>query len=154
MNEATLDVMARNRVAWTPTFCPVHFQWQQPDAVGWSAQTVGNLRRILDDHARHLCMARDKGVTLLLGTDAGSMGVEHGQAIFDEIDRYLEAGLSLTDTLQAATSNARRHFGLRFPAVIQDAPFDAVLLSASPFQETRALRLPLKVWRGGEVAIS
>ncbi len=148
MNEATLDVMAENGVAWTPTFCPVHFQWQQPQAVGWSDQTVGNLRRILDDHARHLCLAREKGVTLLLGTDAGSMGVEHGYALFDEIDRYLEAGLSLADTLQAATANARRHFELPFPTLAPGAPFDAVLLGTSPFEDSGALRKPLSVGRG------
>ena len=66
----------------------MHFQWAQPEAVGWSANTVGNLRRILDAHAEHLRLADEMGVTLLMGTDAGSMGVEHGHAMFDEIDRY------------------------------------------------------------------
>ena len=46
------------------------------------------------------------GVRLLLGTDAGSMGVKHGVAVFDEIDRFLEAGLPLAAVLRAATSAA------------------------------------------------
>lgn len=149
MNRETLALMRDKQVAWTPTFCPVHFQWAQPQAVGWSENTVGNLRRILDDHAEHLRLADEMGVTLLMGTDAGSMGVEHGYAMFEEVDRYLEAGLSLEKTLKAATAAARRHFGHARPRLERGAFFDAVLLDASPFERVAALRKPRKVWRPG-----
>ncbi len=146
MNRETLAMMRDNRVAWTPTFCPVHFQWAKPEAVGWPPATVDNLRRILDSHAEHLRLADEMGVELLLGTDAGSMGVEHGYAVFDEIDRYLEAGLSLRRTLHAATAAARRHFGFAHDRLAAGAPFDAQLLDASPFDDLQALRQPRKVW--------
>jgi imidazolonepropionase-like amidohydrolase len=146
MSRETLAVMRDNQVAWTPTFGPVHFQWLQPQAVGWSDNTVGNLRRILDRHAEHLRLADEMGVTLLMGTDAGSMGVEHGRAMFDEIDRYLEAGLTLEKTLAAATSTARRHFGHDRPVLGRGAGFEAVLLEESPFDYIVALRKPRQVW--------
>jgi len=151
MDRETLAIMRDNQVAWTPTFCPVHFQWAQPDAVGWSANTIGHLRRILDSHAEHLRLAHDMGVTLLLGTDAGSMGVEHGKAMFAEIERYLEAGLPLAATLQAATASARAHFGLADKLAV-GAPFEANLLAASPFDDLNALRQPVKTWLAGEMA--
>ena len=147
MSRETLAIMRDNQVAWTPTFCPVHFQWAQPEAVGWSANTVGNLRRILDRHAEHLQLADEMGVPLLMGTDAGSMGVEHGKAMFEEIDRYLEAGLSLEKTLRAATASARRHFADAHPTIARGAPFEAVLLDNSPFDNIKALREPRRVWR-------
>lgn len=146
MTREILALMRDRQVAWTPTFCPVQFQWAQPAAAGWSANTVGNLRRILDRHAEHLLLADAMGVALLLGTDAGSMGVEHGHALFEEIDRYLEAGLALEKTLVAATSAARRHFGCAHPLLRRGAPFEAVLLDASPFDDIRALRRPRRVW--------
>ena len=65
----------------------------------------------------------------------------------DEIDRYLEAGLSLEKTLRAATSTARRHFGFEQSQLEVGAPFDAVLLDASPFSDISALRKPRQVWR-------
>ncbi|HMX12155.1 MAG TPA: amidohydrolase family protein, partial [Burkholderiaceae bacterium] len=108
MTREHLLKMRDRGLAWTPTFCPVHFQWAQPDAVGWSANTVGNLRRILDGHAEHVRLADELGVTLLLGTDAGSMGVVHGQALAEEADRFQEAGLGADAVLRAATSAARR----------------------------------------------
>jgi imidazolonepropionase-like amidohydrolase len=147
MNRETLAIMRDHQVAWTPTFCPVHFQWAKPEAVGWSANTVGNLRRILDRHAEHLRLADEMGVTLLMGTDAGSMGVEHGHAMFEEIDRYLEAGLTLERTLRAATAAARRHFGAAHAKLEVGAPLDAVLLDNSPFLDIGTLRQPRRVWR-------
>lgn len=146
MDRATLALMADKGVAWTPTVCPVHFQWAHPETVGWSPRTVGNLRRILDEHARHLQLAHKMGVTLLLGTDAGSMGVEHGHAVFDEIERYLEAGLPLEATLQAATATARRHFDFDSPVLARGVAFDACLLAMSPFEDIKTLRRPLGVW--------
>ena len=151
MDRETLAIMRDNQVAWTPTFCPVHFQWAQPDAVGWSANTIGHLRRILDSHAEHLRLAHEIGIRLLLGTDAGSMGVEHGKAMFAEIERYLEAGLPLAATLQAATATARAHFGLADRLAV-GAPFEANLLAASPFDNLNALRQPVKTWLAGEIA--
>jgi imidazolonepropionase-like amidohydrolase len=139
--------MARRAIAWTPTFGPVHFQWANAPALGWPAETVDKLRRMLDEHARHLKLAVDAGVAVLLGTDAGSMGVAHGDAVFDEIDRYGQAGLSLEQILAAATSNPRRHFGFEHARLSRRAPFDAVLLERSPFDDRSALRRPLRVWR-------
>lgn len=146
MDPATLAQMRDKALAWTPTFCPVHFQWAQPEAVGWSAQTVGHLRRILDAHAEHLLLAHQMGVRLLVGTDAGSMGVEHGLAIFDEIERFVEAGLPVAAVLRAATAQPRRHFGDPHPVLAVGAVFEAVQLAASPFADLQVLRQPQRVW--------
>ncbi len=146
MDRPTLALMRDRDLAWTPTFCPVHFQWAHPSAAGWSARTVVHLRRILDAHAQHLRVAHEMGVRLLVGTDAGSMGVEHGVALFDEIDRFLDAGLPVGAVLRAATSAPRRHFGDPHPLLSAGAPFEAVQLAASPFAAAQALRRPQRVW--------
>jgi imidazolonepropionase-like amidohydrolase len=148
MSREILARMRDRQLAWTPTFCPVHFQWAQPDAVGWSANTVGHLRRILDDHAEHLRLAHQMGVPLLVGTDAGSMGVPHGDAVLDEIERFIEAGLPAHAVLAAVTAAPRRRFGAA-PTLAPGTPFDAVLLADSPFHTMAALRRPSRVWLDG-----
>lgn len=151
MTREHLLKMRDRGLAWTPTFCPVHFQWAQPDAVGWSPNTVGNLRRILDSHAEHVRLADELGVTLLLGTDAGSMGVVHGQALAEEAERFQEAGLNVEAVLRAATSAARRHFGLAQATLAVGAPWEAVALGASPFgvaKLSQALGRVEGVWLG------
>lgn len=149
LNRELLARMRDRALAWTPTFCPVHFQWARPDAVGWPPATVAHLRRILDMHADNLRIAHDLGVTVLLGTDAGSMGVVHGDAVFDEIERFVEAGLSTRAALSAATSVPRRHFDDADPLLAPGARFDAVMLARSPFDSLAALRSPSQVWLGG-----
>lgn len=153
----TRGILARMRdrgLAWTPTFCPVHFQWAHPEAAGWAAQTVDNLRRILDSHAEHLRIAHAMGVRVLLGTDAGSMGVEHGHAVFDEMQRFLEAGLPMEAVLAAATSAPRRHFGHPAALLAGTSVFEAVAFEASPFVDPRALSKPAKVWASGTLPLA
>ena len=146
MDRETLARMRDADLAWTPTFCPVHFQWAHPEAVGWSANTVGNLRRILDGHAEMLHVAHEIGVRLLVGTDAGSMGVEHGRAVVDEIERFVEAGLPIDAVLRASTAAPRRHFGNVHPLLDVGSSFDAVLLDDDPARDLCALRRPQRVW--------
>lgn len=145
MDRETLARMRDQGQAWTPTFCPVHFQWAQPDAVGWSANTVGNLRRILDAHAEALRVALSLGVTVLVGTDAGSMGVQHGLAVADEMQRFVEAGWPVDAVLAAATGAPRRHFGMA-TMLAAGAPFEALLLDAEPGGELATLRRPRRLW--------
>jgi imidazolonepropionase-like amidohydrolase len=146
MDRETLAKMRDADLAWTPTFCPVHFQWAHPEAVGWSANTVGNLERILQRHAEMLRIAYELGVRLLVGTDAGSMGVEHGNAVVEEIGHFIAAGLPVDAALQAATSAPRRHFGEAHPRLALDAPFEALLLEDDPARDLDALRRPRRVW--------
>ena len=149
MSEAVLARMLANDVAWTPTFCPVHAQWANPAPMNWSEATVGNLARILEGHATHLRRAHDLGVTLLLGTDAGSMGVEHGKAMLTEMRCYLDAGLPLDAVLRAATSTPRRRFGDAFPKLARGAPFDAFTYRADPATDLAALAQPTMGWLAG-----
>lgn len=152
MSRGILALMRDRRIAWTPTVCPVHFQWAYPQASGWSQEAVNHLRRILDDHQEHLRLAHEMGVELLLGTDAGSMGVEHGKAVSQEIRRYLEAGLPLETALEAATTTNRQHLGLQDSRLARGNRFEALLFEESPFVELAALERPCRVWSGQEAA--
>lgn len=74
------------------------------------------------------------------------MGVEHGKALFEEIERYIEAGLPLAATLQVATASVRTHFGLADNQVV-GVPFEGNLLAA-----LNALRQPVKTWLAMDMA--
>jgi imidazolonepropionase-like amidohydrolase len=149
MTEAVLETMRRNDVAWTPTFSPVHVQWAHPEPMNWSAGTIGHLADILANHARHLLRAHEIGVTLLLGTDAGSMGVEHGKAMLTEMQCYLDAGLPLRAVLRAATSTPRRRFGESHPVLRRGSPFDVFCYPGDPRERLTHLARPDGGWIGG-----
>jgi imidazolonepropionase-like amidohydrolase len=154
MTREVLETMLKNDVAWTPTFSPVHAQWADPAPMKWSEQTVGHLARILESHAAHLKLAHEMGVTLLVGTDAGSMGVAHGKAMLTEMRCYRDAGLPLDAVLRAATATARRRFGESHARLEKGAAFDAFGYAKDPAEGIEALAHPLAGWLGGNSVTS
>jgi imidazolonepropionase-like amidohydrolase len=146
VDRAMLSRMREHDVAWTPTFCPVHFQWAHPRVAQWPSATVDSMRRALDAHAEHLRVAYELGVRLLVGTDAGCMGVQHGRAVFEEMWHFLDAGLPLEAVLRAATGTPRRHFGAAHSRLVPGAPFEAALFQSPPFADGRGLNRPTRVW--------
>mgnify|MGYP001765235285 CR=1 FL=1 len=140
MNRAVLETMADRGIAWVPTFSPVHFQWARPELAGWSAATIGNLRRILDGHLEHVGLADRLGVNLVAGSDAGSPGVPHGAGLVDEIFHFLDAGLSITAALHAATARPRRLWGCAAATITAGSAAELVAFAASPFDDPAALR--------------
>ncbi len=147
-----LQIMADRAVCWVPTFSPVHFQWSRPEIAGWSAQAVGNLERILDDHWRQLDLAYRLGVPVLVGSDAGSMGVPHGRACVDELILMANAGVALDQLLHSATALPRRLWGSAPADIVPGNCAEFVMFDESPFDDLRALRSPVAVVRGTQLS--
>jgi imidazolonepropionase-like amidohydrolase len=57
-------------------------------------------------------LARSLGVRIALGTDAGGLGVFHGAALAMEMELFLEAGLTVPETIRLATANGADLLGL------------------------------------------
>jgi len=80
---------------------------------GWDATIVGNLRRILDQHAASLVQAHARGVLIIAGSDAGSVGVAHGTGFYRELELMERAGLPPLAVLNAATGTSAGRLGYR-----------------------------------------
>jgi imidazolonepropionase-like amidohydrolase len=145
MTREVLQGMADQGISWVPTFSPVHFQWQHPEIAGWDAQTVANLRRILDAHLEHVGLAAELGVPLIAGSDAGSHGVRHGQALLDELDFFAQAGLSMAEILRSATSLPRRRWGVAPARLAAGERAEFISLPGSPFADPVHLRQVMEV---------
>jgi len=140
MSCEVLKAMAEKSIAWVPTFSPVHFQWHQPEIVGWNQSTVKNLRSILDSHRKHVAMAHELGVALVAGSDAGSHGVRHGYALIEELFFMLDAGLPMASVLASATSVPRKRWSERSANIQVGNDANFVALQASPFEQAESLR--------------
>ncbi len=98
-----LAKMRDKEMAWVPTFAPVQEQVDHADRMGWDAQVVANLTKILDAHAVSLAKAHAMGVHLIAGSDAGSYGVAHGLGFIYELELMQRAGLSPLAVINSAT---------------------------------------------------
>lgn len=91
--------------------------------------------------------AREAGVPIYAGTDAGGM-VAHGR-IADEVEALSGIGLTATEALGAACWDARRWLGA--PALEHGAPADLVCFAADPRSGPAVLGRPDLVMLRGRV---
>ncbi|NLD37507.1 MAG: amidohydrolase family protein [Desulfatiglans sp.] len=111
MGEDNLKRMADKGTIWVPTICTMKAYMDNSDPEsGWHKVAEKNLIHQLEQ----VEMAIEYGVTIALGTDAGSPGVYHGSSVIEELGLLIKAGLSIEEAIKCATSNTMQ--------IINDAP--------------------------------
>jgi imidazolonepropionase-like amidohydrolase len=113
--------------------------WPQPAVA--SCEATHEALRQLDE----------AGVPILVGSDAPTPGAPYGAATLDEIALLVEAGLTPSEALRAATSTPARIFGLSDRGEIRRGwRADLLLVEGDPTQNIEALRDIVAVWKRGE----
>jgi imidazolonepropionase-like amidohydrolase len=89
-------------------------------------------------------------VPVLAGTDAGNPGTAHGSAIHRELELLVNAGLTPSEALAAATSVPAKAFRLDDRGRIAVGKrADLVLVSGDPTKDITATRDIAGIWKGG-----
>ncbi len=136
LRDDQLAKLRDRRIGWVPTFAPVQLQVDHADRFGWDAEIVGNLQRILDNHARSLVKAHEMGVLIIAGSDAGSCGVAHGLGFLYELELMERAGLPTLAVLNAATGVSATRLAFADPiGRIAPGHLPRMLLTEAPVLE-------------------
>jgi imidazolonepropionase-like amidohydrolase len=137
-----LAKMRDRQIAWVPTFSPVQEQVDHADQMGWDAQVVSNLNKILEQHAASLMKAHEIGVQILAGSDAGSCGVAHGVGFLYELELMQRAGLGPISVINAATgaSSNRLAFKEKFGQIRSGFQSRFILTRHAPLESVSNLR--------------
>jgi imidazolonepropionase-like amidohydrolase len=147
LTDDTIALMCEHGTALVPTLINLE---NFPGIADSATRYPTYAAHMRDLHARgyaRIAAAREAGVPVYAGTDAGSM-VAHGR-IADEVEALTRIGMSPTEALGAACWDARRWLGR--PAVEHGAPADLVCYSQDPRSESAALAKPdLVILRGKE----
>ena len=106
MGKDNLLRMADSGVFWVPTVVPMSAYADS------SHDRKDVVLRTIDHQLEQIAFARQAGVTVAAGTDAGSPGVSHGDGMIREIELLMSAGFSIEQAIQCATSNGARLAGL------------------------------------------
>jgi imidazolonepropionase-like amidohydrolase len=126
MGADNLKIMAEKRIVWVPTACTMkaYSEHMKPGSIEHDVS-----RRNLDHQLGQISKARELGVTVALGTDAGSTGVNHGSAVTEEFKLLIAAGYSVPEAVRCATFNGAKLLGMEGFGVIaknSEATFIAV----------------------------
>lgn len=144
--------LAREMAARGVALIPTLFVYQQiAESSAIPAYAREKARAIVERHQQALTWAREAGVRIGAGSDAGSPMTPH-PALLDELDSLVNAGLSPTDALRAATSDAARILGLEHEIgfVREGHVADLALVAGEPWQATSHLRQPRAVIARGQ----
>ena len=126
MGRDNLVQMAEQQVIWVPTAVTMqayikYMEHKEGRGSGCATRLqpgkddlhpAEGARRNLDHQLEQIAMARQLGVPVAAGTDAGSPGVDHGKSLQEEIGLLIQAGYSISEAVRSATRINARLLGL------------------------------------------
>ncbi len=150
MGRENLQLMAEKGTFWVPTLFTM-----KAYAANIAYAKAGADRQVIEKNLNHqleqLVIARELGVKVALGTDAGSLGVLHGEAMVDEMKLYKKAGYSLAETVRCATSNGAELLGLEgFGRIAPGKTATFLVARGAPAQLPRKLSYLEAIYLNGE----
>jgi len=138
ITDDVIDLMADRRTALVPTLINTENFPGIADSAGRYPRYARHMRDLYARCRQRMAAAREAGVPMYAGTDAGSM-VVHGR-IADEVDALRCIGMTPTDALGAACWDARRWLGR--PGLEHGAPADLLCYRDDPRQGAAVLNRP------------
>jgi len=111
MGRENLETMADRQITWVPTACTMKAFAEKTDQSDPSIDS-DVVKRNLHHQLEQMSCAKQYGVSIALGTDAGCRGVLHGESLAEELKLIVQAGYSLTEAIQCATAHGARLLGL------------------------------------------
>lgn len=109
MGKENLRQMADRGTFWVPTAFTMK---ALGDRMKQQEDPVDVVRRNLEHQIEQIQMAAELGVRVALGTDAGSAGVQHGQAHIAEMQLLVDAGYPIEKAVQCASHHGAMLLGL------------------------------------------
>ncbi len=112
ISDESLERMAEKKIAWVPTVAPMA---ALSDSLRRSGQTsrADTARQAVEQQLEMIFRAHTHGVTLGIGTDAGSPGVSWENGYAQELMLFTRAGLPPEAILEMATKNGASLLGLQ-----------------------------------------
>jgi len=148
MGIENLKRLADEQITWVPTAFTMKAYART--LLKGSAESDG-AKRNLDHQLDQVRQAKDFGVRIAVGTDAGSLGVHHGEAFCEETRLLLVAGFGLGQAVQSATSIGAALLGIddRVGCLMPGSPATFLAVRTNPERLLKALGTPEAVFLNG-----
>ena len=152
-DDALLRMVAAGTVL-VPTLCAGEMLFRDPAAVASMPEYLR--KRMADFNELHLATiqrAHELGVTIAMGTDAGTPGNHHGLNVQECVILARKAGMTAAESIRSATVNAARllrqsdHLG----SIDIGKHADIVAFRSNPLDDIDELTRPAMVIKAGEV---
>lgn len=155
-DEAVLRRMAERGTALVPTICAGALLFRdEAVAASMPPHLIERMEAFNDLHAAAVRQAHELGVTIAMGTDAGTPGNHHGLNAHECVLLVDECGLSPAESIRTATVNAARLLRQPDLGVLREGAFaDVIACRANPLDDISTVTDVAMVMVGGEVALA
>ncbi|MGY4710046.1 metal-dependent hydrolase family protein [Mycolicibacterium sp. CBM1] len=147
LTDDTVGLMVEHGTVLVPTLINIENFPGFADAATKFPTYASHMRELYARCPQRIAAAREAGVPIYAGTDAGS-NIEHGR-VADEVAALRGIGMSPTEALGAACWDARRWLGK--PALDEGAPADLLCFQQDPRDGAHVLANPDRVILRGRV---
>jgi len=120
------------------------YDWRVERAAKATSAQVAARHKEYELSLKVLPMLRDAGIPILAGTDAGYLNSFNypGEGLHEELERYVEAGLTPREALVSATITGPAFLGhsSRYGSLAVGKAADILILNSNPMEDIRATR--------------
>ncbi len=149
MGRENIERMAELQVTWVPTAVTMKAYSEQLPRGSSEADMAA---RIFDHQREQMTIARKWGVPMAVGTDSGSLGVNHGLALIEELKIFMACGFSLEEAIGCSSLEGARLLGMKgeLGQLKKDMDATFVAVTGDPSMLPDALRDPVQVYIQGK----
>jgi len=120
------------------------YQWRVDRAEAASSQAIEARKEKYQKLLTLLPIIKKSGMPIIAGTDAGFLNsyIYPGFALHDELEIYVEGGLTPLETLQTSVINGPNYFGLsdKYGSVTEGKIADLLILNSNPIDDIKATK--------------
>ncbi len=140
LDEEAVALMVKNKVPLIPTISALYNIESRGVEAGIPAYAVEKTLRVKPFHLASVRMAREAGVTVAMGTDAGTPFNMHGENL-GEIKLLVQSGFSPAQAIEAGTGIAARVLGVEktLGSVEEGKLADLVMVTGNPLDDAGIL---------------
>lgn len=145
MGEDNLKLIADRRIYWIPTAYAMKAYARLAKKASGEAHIA---QKNIDHQLNQIRLAREIGVPMAIGTDCGSLGVNHGDAFSEEMRLFVEAGFTIPEVVRLATASGAQLLGLEHEIgeLKVGMPASFVVLKGNPAAMFDSLKSPERVY--------
>ena len=151
LDDELLERMVREGIALVPTIACDRAITQRGSSAGIPPFIVDDCARLAPSLEWALRRAIELGVTVAAGNDGGAP-LTHPGDIVDELEVYVELGMTPQQALASATVNTAALFGIEHVGLVEAGHrADLLVVEGDPLRSVGALRRPRTVIANGRV---